>query len=189
MGDGTEHAKILAYDVESLRGPGDFVPAGADIKAGWDHREEFGVALAVTCDIYTNEFKVYREADVPQLIKDLEAADGVVTWNGDTFDFPILKLYNHGVLPKIKSIDMMSQVVKVMGHRYSLSNAAKANLGRDKTSKGDQSLIWVRAGEWDKVEAYCKVDVELTRDLYLKVVEKKGMWISSNYGPSKWMPW
>jgi DEAD/DEAH box helicase domain-containing protein len=44
---------------------------------------------------------------------------------------------------------------------------ARETLGRGKSGDGLQSLEWVRQERLDLVEAYCRRDVEILRDVYL----------------------
>ena len=53
-----------------------------------------------------------------------------------------------------------------MGRRLKLDNVAEATLGRGKSGEGLKAMEWWKAGEVDKVRAYCLDDVVLTRELY-----------------------
>jgi DEAD/DEAH box helicase domain-containing protein len=48
-----------------------------------------------------------------------------------------------------------------------MGHLAQETLGVGKSADGLQSLEWVRQGRLDLVEAYCRKDVEILRDLYL----------------------
>ncbi|MFP4446677.1 MAG: hypothetical protein ACLFPD_10585, partial [Desulfosudaceae bacterium] len=59
------------------------------------------------------------------------------------------------------------EVQKTLGYRLSLDNLAGQTLGAEKSADGLQALRWWRQGEIEKIVAYCRQDVALTRDLYL----------------------
>jgi DEAD/DEAH box helicase domain-containing protein len=64
-------------------------------------------------------------------------------------------------------LDLWEEVRRHLGFRLGLNHLVQATLGEKKSADGLQSLEWVRQGRMDLVEAYCRHDVELLRDLYL----------------------
>jgi DEAD/DEAH box helicase domain-containing protein len=68
-----------------------------------------------------------------------------------------------------KSTDMLALLSKRLGFRVKLDSVAQATLGRGKTGSGTDSVKWWRDGDRQKVVEYCKMDVEITRDIYLFV--------------------
>ena len=64
---------------------------------------------------------------------------------------------------------MLVVLSKKLGFRVKLDAVARATLGRGKTGSGTESVQWWRSGDPNlrqKVVDYCRMDVELTRDLY-----------------------
>jgi DEAD/DEAH box helicase domain-containing protein len=90
----------------------------------------------------------------------------LITWNGDHFDIPLLNKYYPGDLGKIKNLDLMREVYKVLGRRLKLDTVAEATLGVNKSANGIEAVEWWKNGEIDKIIKYCTDDVRLTRDLY-----------------------
>jgi len=125
--------------------------------------------ISVVCihDSETDEFKSFQEHQFKDLWPILEQADVLVTWNGDHFDIPLLNKYYPGDLTKLKSLDLMKEMAKVLGRRLKLDTVAGATLGANKSGGGSDAIEWWRAGLVDKVIAYCIDDVRLTKDLYL----------------------
>lgn len=124
--------------------------------------------ISVVCihDSLTDEYTSYLEKDFNKLWPILEQADVLITWNGDHFDIPLLNKYYPGDLTKIKSLDLMKEVQKVLGRRLKLDSVGEATLGRNKTGHGSDAIIWWQSGEIDKLISYCIEDVRLTKELY-----------------------
>ena len=113
-----------------------------------------------------DEFKSFTINDLKGLWPILESADGMVTWNGEHFDIPLLNKYYPGDLTKIKSIDLMKEVQNVLGRRLRLDSVASATLGVSKSGHGLEAVEWWKNGEIDKIIKYCIDDVRITKDLY-----------------------
>ena len=150
--------KVLVLDVETQR--------SAEEVGGWEHRERMGLAVAVTHDLASGLSRVYLERDAPALIADLASADLVVGFNLRRFDYGVLQPYASLDLKSLPTLDMLEQIHSRLGFRISLSHLTEETLGAAKTADGLQSLAWWKAGEIQKVIAYCSADVELTAALY-----------------------
>ncbi len=124
--------------------------------------------ISVVCihDSLTDTYSSFTEPALKNLWPILESAEGIVTWNGDHFDIPLLNKYYTGDLTKIKSIDLMREVQLVLGRRLKLDSVAAATLGTSKSGNGAEAVEWWRNGEMDKLIAYCTDDVRITRELY-----------------------
>jgi DEAD/DEAH box helicase domain-containing protein len=72
----------------------------------------------------------------------------------------------------LPTFDMLVALRALVRQRLGLANLGACTLGRGKSSDGLQSLEWVRTGEMAKVEAYCRDDVALTRDVFLHGVQQ-----------------
>jgi DEAD/DEAH box helicase domain-containing protein len=130
--------------------------------------------ISVVCihDSLDDSYKSFFEKDFKDLWPILEQADALVTWNGDHFDIPLLDKYYPGDLTSIKSIDLMKEVVKVLGRRLKLDSVAGATLGANKSGHGSEAVTWWRNGELDKLVSYCMDDVRLTKELYEYALSK-----------------
>ncbi|OHA24137.1 MAG: hypothetical protein A3B11_01410 [Candidatus Taylorbacteria bacterium RIFCSPLOWO2_01_FULL_44_26] len=124
--------------------------------------------ISVVCihDSLDDSFKSFTQSNIGKLWPILEQADIIVSWNGEHFDIPILNKYYSGDLKKIKSIDLLKEVQKVLGRRLKLDTVGLATLGRKKSGHGSQAVEWWHQGEIEKIITYCIEDVRLTRDLY-----------------------
>ena len=124
--------------------------------------------ISVVCvhDSETDKYSSFLETDFNKLWPILEQADMLITWNGDHFDIPLLDKYYPGDLTKIKSLDLMREVQKVLGRRLKLDSVGETTLGVNKSGDGVQAVEWWRQGEIDKLVRYCTDDVRLTKELY-----------------------
>ena len=122
-------------------------------------------------DSETNEYSYYFREDLPKLWPILEHADMLIGFNSDSFDIPLLNRYYPGDLTHVRSLDLLSEVQKVLGRRIRLQSLAEATLKRGKTGEGLKAGEWWKEGRKDEVAKYCIEDVRLTRDLYDYAIE------------------
>ena len=99
-------SKILVFDIETQKG-------FHEIR----NISEMGVAVAVSCDCITGEYKCYTEDNVSELIDELFAADVVIGYNIISFDYNVLKGYTDRDFSTIKTIDMMRIAQRAIGFR------------------------------------------------------------------------
>ena len=156
--------RVLIFDLETQR-------SAAEV-GGWDCADRMGLALGVIYDVQRRSYRTYFEADVDKLLVDLLSADRVVGFNIDRFDLPVLAGYTEADLTRISTLDMLSEVNRVLGYRLSLAHLSEANLGESKSGEGTQSLVWWKQGRIDLIERYCRKDVELTWRLFERGFEQ-----------------
>jgi DEAD/DEAH box helicase domain-containing protein len=140
-----------------------------EVPGGWKAVHKFRIALVVTWDRQQG-MRLWSEEDAPRLLQELANFDPVVTFNGENFDFKVLSAYGPVDFLYARSRDMLALLSKQLGFRVKLNSLALATLGRGKTGSGTESVEWWRSGDpaqRQKVAEYCKMDVELTRDIYL----------------------
>lgn len=124
------------------------------------------LAVVAIHDSETGEFSSYSQEELPKLWPIIEKADTLIGYNSDSFDIPLLNKYYPGDLARIRSIDLMIEVQKVLGRRLRLQALAEATLKVGKSGNGLESVRWWQEGLYDKVREYCIQDVKITRDLY-----------------------
>ena len=103
-----------------------------------------------------------------------------MTFNGEGFDFKVLSAYGGVDSLYHRSPDMLAVLSKRLGFRVKLDSLAQATLGHRKTGSGTECVSWWRSGDAalrQKVVDYCRMDVELTRDIYLFAKEHGYVWI------------
>lgn len=114
----------------------------------------------------TDEFLTFTEGDLPALESLLSKTNLIIGFNTNHFDLPILQKYLNVDLSKITSLDIMDDVVRLVGHRLSLDDLVSNTLGKKKSANGLMAVQYFREGRMDELKKYCLDDVKLTRDLY-----------------------
>ena len=152
---------------------------------GWGNIRGFGLAVAVTWDKDT-AFRRWFESDAEKLVQELESFTHVVTFNGNRFDFEVLRAYSpvHGL--QGRSFDVHEDLYKRLGHRVKLDQLAKDTLGTAKSGDGLQAVEWWRAGKKEMVAQYCEQDVAILRDLVEFGRAKGYVVVSGQRVPVRW---
>lgn len=149
--------RAITFDIESI--------SDSVVRGHIDVAEQELTVVAIH-DSLTNEYSSYFKEELPKLWPILERADMLIGFNSDAFDIPLLNRYYPGSLSHIRSLDLLSEVQKVLGRRIRLQSLAEATLGRGKKGDGLKAGEWWKEGKKDKVAEYCIEDVRLTRELY-----------------------
>ena len=150
--------KVVVFDVETQRS---FEEVG-----GRGQLHKLGVSAAVAYRYDNDEFLEVTEEDVGRLIDLLLEADLVVGYNILGFDYEVLRPYTDRDLQRLPSVDLMRDLEARLGFRPKLDSVVVPTLGESKSADGLQALEPGRRGEVDKIMAYCRDDVRVTRDLY-----------------------
>lgn len=147
---------IVYFDLETQR-------SAADV-GGWDKKHAMGVSVAVTYSSATEEYQIYPESRMTDLVEELTRADMVVGYNVIDFDYQVLGAYSILDLAHcVPTLDLLTVVEKVLGHRIALDAIATATLGVGKTAEGKQAIRWWREGKLREIAEYCCFDVKVTR--------------------------
>lgn len=168
----------IYLDIETLR-------LSHEVEGGWGNIRAFGLAVAVTWD-KDHGFRRWYEGDTKQLIAELEQFTHVVTFNGNRFDIEVLRAYGPVEGVRQRSWDIHEELHKQLGHRVKLDQLAKDTLGAAKSGDGLQAVEWWRAGDKEKVAAYCEQDVAILRDVVEHGRSKGYVVISSRQVRVKW---
>lgn len=130
--------------------------------------EPAALDISVVCihDSETDSYSSYLQEDLNKLWPIIEKADVLITFNGDHFDIPLLDKYYPGDLKKIKSLDLLKEVRKSLGHRVGLGVIAQGTLNKGKSGHGLEAVEWWKKGEVDKIIKYCLEDVKVTKEVY-----------------------
>ncbi len=163
---------IVVFDLETQRGPNEV--------GGWGNTHLMGLSLAVLQDLRDGAMRTYREEEVDDLLDALTRADLVVGFNCTRFDFGVLSGYTGTDFSRLKVLDLLLEIRRLTGKGASLDALAQANLGKGKSSSGEQALEFYREKRWDALEAYCKEDVRLTSDLFFYLLENDVIHIPEN---------
>ncbi|XHR27899.1 MAG: ribonuclease H-like domain-containing protein [Chthoniobacteraceae bacterium] len=147
---------IVYFDLETQRTAND---AG-----GWDHKRDMGMSVGVTFSTATGQYQIYPEKRVHELVDELLHADLVVGFNCINFDYEVLMGYSVYDIPALaRTLDLMVELEKKLGHRLSLDAVATASLGVGKTADGLDAIRWWREGKILDIAEYCCFDVKVTK--------------------------
>ncbi|HAA04333.1 MAG TPA: DEAD/DEAH box helicase, partial [Syntrophobacteraceae bacterium] len=144
----------------------------ADEVGGWQNKHLMRVSVAVLGRGFGEDYRVYREDELDQLIRDLQELDLVVGFNIKSFDYSVLQAYSSFDFKKLPTFDILEQIHRHLGFRLSLDHIAEHTLGEAKQADGIQAVRWFREGQWEPLIRYCQDDVRLTRDVFRHCLEK-----------------
>ncbi len=147
------------FDLETQR--------SAQEVGGWQNAHRMKLSCGVVYDSRQDDYTVYLEDQVDQLIEHLQRFDQVVGFNSKRFDYHVLTGYSDMDFMSLPSVDLLELVHRQLGFRLSLDHLAEQTLQVKKSGSGLDALRWWQAGEMDKIIRYCRKDVEITRDLFL----------------------
>lgn len=149
--------RAITFDIESI--------SDSIVRGHVDVNEQELTVVAIH-DSETGEYSAYFKEELPKLWPILERADMLIGFNSDSFDIPLLNRYYPGDLSHLRSLDLLTEVQKVLGRRIRLQALAEATLKRGKAGDGLKAGEWWKEGKKEKVREYCIEDVRLTRDLF-----------------------
>jgi len=152
---GTSMKNTLYLDLETQK--------SADEVGGWGNVRDMRMSVGVTYSTARNEYRIYGEKQVDDLVRDLQRADLVVGFNNLRFDYEVLHYYTVLDLRQIPTLDVLVELQKRLAHRLSLEAVASATLGVEKTAEGMQAIQWFRQGRLVDIAQYCCYDVKITR--------------------------
>jgi len=150
--------RVVVFDLETQR--------SFDEVGGRSQLHRLGVSVGVVYRYDSDEFLIFTEDRITDLIELLRSADLVVGYNIKGFDYEVLRGYTDLDLQQLPTFDMMYDLEDRLGFRPKLESVAVPSLGAGKSADGLQALEWWRQGEIDKIVEYCREDVKVTRDLY-----------------------
>lgn len=147
---------IVYFDLETQRTANDV--------GGWDKKRDMGMSLGVTYSTRLGEYRIYPEKRADELVQQLIRADLVVGFNVINFDYEVLMAYTILDLPhQCRTLDLLVDIEKKLGHRLGLDAVASASLGIGKTGDGLDAIRWWREGRLAEIAEYCCFDVKCTK--------------------------
>lgn len=152
----------------------------AEKVGGWGHIDEMGMSVGILWDSADQQFHVYLEHQVRELIAHLKKAELIVGFNHVGFDLRVLsgieapgpdraRLYTE--LASLPNFDMLSELTRILGHRLKLDSIARPTLQVGKSADGLQALKWYEEGKIALIIEYCKQDVEVTKRIHQYALE------------------
>ena len=147
---------FVYFDLETQRSANDV--------GGWDRKADMKMSVGVTYSTAKQEYTIYDEAHVDQLIDELIAADLVIGYNHIYFDYEVLMGYTIlDLKEQTKNLDLMLDLEEQLEHRPKLDAVSSATLGEGKTAVGTDAIKWWREGKIMQIAEYCCFDVKVTK--------------------------
>ena len=165
---------ILYFDLETQK--------SADEVGGWDKIHEMRMSIGVTYSSARQEYNIYTEKQVDELLAALQRADLVIGFNNLGFDYQVLHYYTILDLRQIPTLDVLVELQKTIQHRLSLDAVASATLGVAKTAEGLQAIRWYREGRMMEIAEYCCYDVKITRLVHEFGVAHRQLFYKDRFG-------
>ncbi len=139
----------------------------ADEVGGWHRSHNMGISCVVLYDSKTGQYYNYYESDVPALIAHMQQMALIIGFNIKRFDYQVLSGYSDFDFSGLNTLDMLEVIYQRLGYRLSLNHLAKVSLGIEKSADGMQALKWWKEGRIDEIVEYCRIDVQITHEVYL----------------------
>lgn len=134
----------------------------------WSRPHEAGISVVCAWVERKQQYRFYDYHSLGKLARESEKADVIVSWNGVSYDLPVLTRFEPGIEVK-EHVDLCAEVKRVVGYKVSLEKCARATLGQGKSGHGKHAPeLWERR-EYASLYNYNQDDVQLTRDLFLFV--------------------
>jgi len=171
---------ILYFDLETQK--------SAEDVGGWDKVREMRMSIGVTYSTARQEYKIYDEKQVDDLLNDLQRADLVIGFNNLRFDYEVLHYYTVLDLRQIPTLDVLVELQKKLQHRLSLDSVAAATLGVEKTAEGMQAIRWFREGRLMEIAEYCCYDVKITRMVHEYGAAHRQLFYKDRFGKKLTVP-
>jgi len=150
---------IVYFDLETRRTANDV--------GGWGNKHKMGVSVAVTYSTKLQEYLIYTEDEISDLVHQMVRADLVVGFNHISFDYEVL--LGHTVFDfreQLRSLDLLVELEQKLGHRLKLEAVAAATLGTGKTADGLEAIRWWQQGKMAEIAEYCCYDVKVTKCIH-----------------------
>jgi hypothetical protein len=155
---------IVYFDLETQRTANDV--------GGWGNKHKMGISIAVTYSTQSGEYRIFTEGETSDLIHQLVRADVVIGFNHIGFDYEVLMGYSiFDFRDQIRSLDLLVELEKKLGHRLKLDAVASATLGCGKTGDGLDAIRWWQQGKIVEIAKYCAYDVKVTKCVHEYGVE------------------
>jgi hypothetical protein len=163
---------------------GDFIVIDIETSGGSMQNIPEGFNLLVTGLRQGNLMAMYTSApeSLAALADQLESFTGpLVTFNGARFDLPILDRWFQDVLGRKLIVpnhyDLMIEIINAAGRRISLDNLCLYTFGEEKLKWDHRRNAEVWATEPQLLIDYNRVDVDLTHELFMRVLRGEPLFL------------
>lgn len=143
-----------------------------EVDGGWGAARNGGCGMACAA-VYDSEGSrpyLYDRAGIHKLCEHLESADCVLTWNGKSFDLPIIEAIAGRQLALKEHLDLLVAIAGGRMKGWGLGVTAERTLKKSKDGDGAFAPTLFKKGRFAELHSYCLGDVILLRDLYNRIL-------------------
>jgi DNA polymerase elongation subunit (family B) len=165
-------------------GTGDFLVIDIETSGGSMQNIPEGFNLLVTGLRRGNFYAMYTSEpeSLAALADQLESFAGpLITFNGARFDLPVLDRWCNEVLDRPLVVqqhyDLMREIINAAGRRISLDQLCFYTFGEEKLKWDHRRNAEVWATEPQLLIDYNKVDVDLTHELFMRVLRDEPLFL------------
>lgn len=175
---------MLIYDIEienAILGRGEVSRSGIKYCSGFNDFANMGITVIGVYDCAIERSRIFLKDNLDEFEKIFRASDCNVGFNNHRFDNRLL-IANKITMPVGKTYDILEEIWRGLGlsmtYRWethgglSLDEFAYANFKIKKNGKGANAPIDWQEGRKGKVIDYCLSDVEITRRLLNRIINK-----------------
>jgi DEAD/DEAH box helicase domain-containing protein len=148
----------LVFDLETQK--------SFDEVGGRDRNHLLKISVISVYSYPLDKYFCFEEDQVYRVGEMFQEADQIIGYNIKNFDFAVLQPYVNFDVNELPYLDIMEEVVKVIGHRLKLDNLAQTTLGIGKNGDGLEAIKLYKQGRIEELKKYCTNDVKVTKDLY-----------------------
>lgn len=166
---------ITVFDLETQRLSTDIGPDGKPIGWSLDRRGLMEISWGCCCCSLSKDqwfMHHFDWDDLERLASKIERSDLIVSYNGISFDIPLLESVLGRKIMVKAHCDLILPTQKVLGYRLPMKDLAEGNLGISKSGYSCHAPQLFRDGKYGALAEYCARDVEITRDLFLLALEQ-----------------
>ena len=160
-------ASVVAFDLETCKLASDLPGGWKDLKAG-----KGGISCLVAWSSTSGRPHIFDAHTLSDAATLLESADVILSFNGISFDIPVLEGVLGRRLHLSNHLDLLAIIWKALDvtgepHRGNrLTELADRCLGMAKSGDGALAPALMRDGRWGELMDYCLHDVHITRSLF-----------------------
>jgi hypothetical protein len=150
-----------------------------------EHFRKLKMSVGVTYSTKDQEYRIFNEDQVHDLINQLMRADLVVGHNIISFDYHVLSGYTALDLSQVPTFDTMVELEKILKHRLSLDAIATITLGNTKIANGLDAIKWWREGGTEnlmRIAEYCCYDVKITKMVHEYGCNRGELYYNDRFG-------
>lgn len=152
------------------------------------------LGVSIVCMYVRPENKMYSffERDFDQMWQYFRRADRIIGFNTLKFDVPVMAPIAPPDFPKLNHFDIYNEIKNANdGFAASLNAIAGGCLNRTKNDTGENAVKYWQKGDPESLkllEKYCRMDVELTRDVYDYITEQKSVKYTDRWNTPREFP-